>query len=489
MLEKTSLDFTMRSQLQSSGLLLALSASTLIPSISAETVLGAYIFSRHGDRTSKSTPPTYLTDLGYSQVYTTGQYYHDRYISSSSSSKIQGIDPKIVKAGQLTASAPEDEVLQNSATAFFQGLYPPAGDSAKITLRNSTEIEAPMNGYQLVAVQQTTSGSNSENTAWLQSTSKCHNAKVSSNNYFDSKPYKELLDSTADFYKSLTPMLGKTISKDEISYKNAYKIFDFLNVAKIHNSSDDLPSEKLPTDAQYSRLLNLANNLEANLAYNESDSIRAIAGSTLAGDVLTALKKTISSRGDAPKLNVQFGAYATFLSLFGLAQLPKVDNDFNGIPDYGSSMAFELVTNSSSSFPDSSDISVRFLFRNGSVIPDSKDTHPSAFPLFNQKEVVLPWSEFESQMKKISVSSQEEWCKACGESSGECAVLNKDALPTSASTTSGDNGITKVVAGVIGAMVTLGVVLGIQLLAMLVGGFRFVRKSKIQRVAEEGVKA
>lgn len=476
----------MRSQLQPSGLLLALSASTFIPSISAETVLGAYIFSRHGDRTSKSTPPTYLTDLGYSQVYSTGQYYHDRYISSSSSSKVKGIDPNIVKPGQLTASAPQDEVLQNSATAFFQGLYPPAGKSAKITLRNSTEIEAPLNGYQLVAIQQTTTGTNSENTAWLQSTSKCHNAKVSSNNYFSSKPYKELLDSTADFYKSLTPMLEKTFSKDEISYKNAYKIFDFLNVAKIHNSSDDLPSDKLPSDSQSSRLLQLANSLEANLAYNESDPIRAATGSTLAGDVLAALKKTISSRGDAPKLNVQFGAYGTFLSLFGLAQLPKVDDDFNGVPDYASSMAFELVTNSSSSFPDPKDISVRFLFRNGSVIPDSKDTHPTAFPLFNQKELVLPWSEFESQMKKITFSSQEDWCKACGETSEECAVLNKkDDSSKSASTAGGDSGVSKPVAGVIGAMVTLAVVLGIQLLAMLVGGFRFVPKSKVQQTMEE----
>jgi hypothetical protein len=47
-------------------LLASLAASTA----SAETVLGVYIFSRHGDRTAKSTPPTSLTDLGFQEVCT-----------------------------------------------------------------------------------------------------------------------------------------------------------------------------------------------------------------------------------------------------------------------------------------------------------------------------------------------------------------------------------------------------------------------------------
>ena len=43
--------------------------------IAQETVLGVYIFSRHGDRTAKSTPPANLTDLGYEEVYTSGKHY------------------------------------------------------------------------------------------------------------------------------------------------------------------------------------------------------------------------------------------------------------------------------------------------------------------------------------------------------------------------------------------------------------------------------
>ncbi|EEP79163.1 conserved hypothetical protein [Uncinocarpus reesii 1704] len=472
----------MPSRTQSSSLiwtLAAASVSLFATGASAETVLGAYIFSRHGDRTSKSTPPTVLTDLGYSQVYMTGQYYRDRYLSDSSASQIQGINPDIVTPAQLTALAPADQVLQNSATAFFQALYPPAGSVAKTTLRNGTDIEAPMNGYQLVALEQTKAGGNSENLAWLQSASKCQNAKISSNSYFSSAPYNELLGSTADFYKSLTPMIKDTFSEDEISYKNAYTIFDLLNVASIHNSSDSFPSSELLTDSVYSRLLDLANVHQFNLAYNESDQIRAVSGSVLAGEILTAFEEFISSKGDASKLNVQFGAYATFLSFFGLTQLPKAHNDFNGIPDYASTMAFELVTNAStSSFPDASDISVRFLFHNGTISPGNK---PSEFALFNQPKTVLSWSEFTSQMEKISLVSQEAWCTACGGTSGDCASSNAGPKPNA---TTHDGSLSTAQAGVVGAMVTLGVILAAQSLFMLVGGFRFVRRSNIVKISE-----
>ena len=42
-----------------------------------EAVLGIYIFSRHGDRTAKATPPANLTDLGYEEVFTSGTYFRN----------------------------------------------------------------------------------------------------------------------------------------------------------------------------------------------------------------------------------------------------------------------------------------------------------------------------------------------------------------------------------------------------------------------------
>lgn len=87
----------------------------------AETILGVYIFSRHGDRTAKATPPSNLTDLGYQEVFTSGTYFRNRYVASNATSQIAGISSDIVALSQIAVSAPEDNVLMSSATGFTQG--------------------------------------------------------------------------------------------------------------------------------------------------------------------------------------------------------------------------------------------------------------------------------------------------------------------------------------------------------------------------------
>ncbi|KAI4120525.1 MAG: hypothetical protein LQ347_007081, partial [Umbilicaria vellea] len=194
-----------------------------IAQATAQTVLGVYIFSRHGDRTSKSTPPTVLTDLGYQQVFKSGTYFRNRYIADGATSQIAGIEPNLVKYSQISASAPMDNVLMPAAQGFLQGLYPPVGSTMGAQkLADGTVVQAPLNGYQLIPIAQVTTGTNSEDFGWLQGASNCANAIVSSNEYFTSPEYMALLNSTADFYKSLTPLINGTFSPSQISYKNAY---------------------------------------------------------------------------------------------------------------------------------------------------------------------------------------------------------------------------------------------------------------------------
>jgi hypothetical protein len=201
--------------------------SSLLPLIHAqETVLGVYIFHRHGDRTSKNFPPTSLTDLGYYQVHASGEFYRSRYIESNASSQIFGISPDLAKNPQLNVQAPVDTVLQNSAAGFLQGLYPPVGAILGTqTLANGTSVEAPLNGFQLIPVSviaSAASGSNSENSAWLQGQSGCNNAIVSSNNYFFSQEYMDELNSTMDFYHNVSPVINGTFSLAQDDFKNAY---------------------------------------------------------------------------------------------------------------------------------------------------------------------------------------------------------------------------------------------------------------------------
>ncbi|KAE8370496.1 histidine phosphatase superfamily [Aspergillus caelatus] len=450
-------------------LVLAMLAMPQAHLASAERVLGAYIFARHGDRTPKILGNTQLTDLGYNEVFMTGSYYHNRYIDSNSSLQIEGISTDVVNLKQLSAAAPSDAVLQNSATGFLQGVYPPVGATASQQLANGSTVDAPLNGYQLIPLSLTTTGTNSEDNTWLQDTTKCQKAKVSSNSYYSSSLYKDLLASTQDFYTSLTPILKSEFSDDDISFKNAYAIYDFLNVARIHNSS----TENMPTDAQFHQLLTLANIEQYNLAYNSSETVRAIAGAQLAGEMLDALTETISTQGKS-KLNIQFGSYGTFLSYFGLAQLPKADSDFSGIPDYASSMAWELITDSTSGFPDPADISVRFVFHNGTITGSDE---PTEFALYGQSSATIPWSEFEKQTKSIAVMSTAEWCSACGNSDGKCANPSSDSAGAE-STEKKSNEVSRPVAGVIGAMVTLAVILGLEAAFFLLGGFTIAKRRK-----------
>ena len=112
-----------------------------------------------------------------------------------------------------------------SAQGFLQGLYPPLGTTdvrSQQQLRNGSDVQAPLDGYQLIPIDTVATGTASETSAWLQGAGNCRNAIASSDDYFNSPEYKELLDSTGDFYKSLAPVVNATFADDYLSYKNAY---------------------------------------------------------------------------------------------------------------------------------------------------------------------------------------------------------------------------------------------------------------------------
>ncbi|TGO65947.1 hypothetical protein BOTNAR_0072g00210 [Botryotinia narcissicola] len=443
----------------------ALFISALLPLIQAqestsETVLGVYIFHRHGDRTTKSYAPTSLTDLGYAQVYASGNFYRNRYIDSNASSPLYKISSDIAKVSQLNVQAPVDNVLQNSASGFLQGLYPPVGATlGSQTLANGTSVEAPLGGFQLIpvnAVATASSSANSESSSWLQGSSGCGNAVTSSNNYFYSEEYASLLNSTKSFYQSLLPVINTTFNSSTDTFKNAYTIYDYIHVSTIHNSS--IPSDDLLTDETQSQLLALANTHD-----------------------LQQLNITITGKSAVP-VSIQFGAYASFLSFFGLSGLSTLSPNFTGIVDYASSMTFELLTNatvSNTSYPSPSDISVRFYFSNGTA----SENPLVSYPLFNQSELTLPYTTFVDEMNKFAIGDQDAWCTACGESTGDCASSTASSSSSSGSGSSGNSegsgGMSKAVAGVIGAMVTLAVVLGLEALVLVVAGLRVVSRKRL----------
>ncbi|KAK3323904.1 histidine phosphatase superfamily [Cercophora scortea] len=469
-----------------------------LPFAAAETVLGAFIFHRHGDRTTKSYNPVTLTPLGAEQVFTSGSWYRDNYISADAPSKINGVSSDLAVLSQLSITSTIDNVLQNSAQVFLQGLYPPAGSLAIQKLANGSSINTPFNGYQYIpvnAVTSPTSGKGAEETnGWLQAGSGCTKAIASSNSYFQSAEYLATLDSTKDFYQSLLPVYNATFPSPNATFKNAYTIYDFVHVSTVHNTTSAIPSHDLLTPSTLHQLQTLADTHEYNLAYNASSPIRAIAGSVLAAQIISALNTTLSapaSKKSAQKLTTQFGAYGTFMAFFGLANAPAASKDFYGVVDYASSMVFELVTNASlptSGAVNPADVSVRFLFANGSA---SAANVPQAYPLFGRTETTLKWDVFVQEMEKFAIGTTAVWCDACGNTDGICSPASL-GIATADDNESGssDGGVSRPVAGVIGAVVAIAVILAVQGLVMLVGGLRLAKKETValaRKASHDGV--
>lgn len=258
-----------------------------------------------------------------------------------------------------------------------------------------------------------------------------------------------------------------------------------MHVAQIHNTT--IPSDDLLTNETVHQLQTLADAHEWGLAYNESEPVRAIAGAVLAGQILEALNASLAAplnKTSAQRLTVQFGAYGTFMAFFGLANLPAASEDFKGVVDYASSIAFELVTNATvtgSEAPtivDPADVSVRFLFANGSA---SDSNVPQYFPLFGQADTTISWNDFSSGMSVFAIEDTAAWCQACGNTTGVCASSTSSSgsgsgTGTSSSSDSSNihNGITPSIAAGIGVLSLFGLILVLAVAGFLLG-FRVVK--------------
>ncbi|KAF1811797.1 phosphoglycerate mutase-like protein [Eremomyces bilateralis CBS 781.70] len=438
-------------------LILGAMASTAL----GETVLGSVVFSRHGDRSAKHYSGYQLTELGSQQCFQVGSSYRERYLSSDSPQRILGISEDSYVPSQIWASAPDQAVLLNTATAFLQGFYPPlAGlnpELASSTLNNGSFSQRPLDGYQYVTLHG--EDDQSPDTIWIKGDDGCLAQNEASDSFKDSAEFQQRVESTRSFYAGFWDILDNVYDyeKANLTYAKAYDIFDLINVAGIHNAS----SVGNVTDEELFQLRTLADSHEFGLNFNASQPERSIGGQTLLGGIFSQLNQTVSSKGKL-KFSLLAGSYDTFLQTFGLTNLIDGFSDFYGLPEYASTMAFELFTpEDSTSFPSDADaINVRFLFRNGTA------GSLTQFPLFGRPDDSMTWSEFSSEMQKRTISSVSQWCQLCSSTESFCGSAATAAGTESVGSGSG-SGMSNAVAGVIGAFVTLGVLL-------VVGGLVFV---------------
>lgn len=273
-------------------------------------------------------------------------------------------------------------------------------------------------------------------------------------------------------------------------YRNAYAIYDSLSYHRTHNFNtlNDLNND---TNAGvFDKVRDLANNdayhRYANTSTDTSPSpaTRSMAGRTLASLLTKRLSKIVNNSGNATNalsqpLSLLFGEFDTMLSLLSVLDAdyyqPAPGSIRASIPDFASALIFELFTTGNASAEDVENLWVRFSFHNGTDAYD--DAAPQSYSIFRNgpSRDAMSWSEFEETMARVGISQADEWCEACSSSSIFCANTDIDLTPPLPASETAPHGISPVVAGVIGAAVTLAFAALLAGLACLLGGVRLHR--------------
>ena len=473
-------------------------------SVLREQIWSTVIYTRYGDRTPYVLPTAYtLTPLGATQMHSAGNKFRDRYlgIPENGNTVIQGISPIQLDNDQVSVISLRDQFVVASAQAFMQGLYPPLRASSNNTfingqsqLANGSNVVSPLDGYQYPQIE--TVSPFDFSSIWLMGTDNCPIYSASQREYFDSVAYEGLLEKNQDFYSSLQPaLLNGVFVNTSVNYLNAYLIFDYLNYGSVHNSSfsdnlsfSDLTKAKLLAD---NWIWAVYGNTSAS-GLTVGDQIRAIAGRTLANRIVQALYANINTSGLYDKMTLLFGGLEPIVSFAALSGLASEENSqFFGIPEYGSSMVFELFSrteNGTDVYPSIADLYVRFFFQNGT----DDNSEPVAYPLFGNgpSGINMPLNDFVIAMQDFMILSPAGWCKTCASFSVFCPAFqgDRDDDDTEPGKSESRRGLMPVVAGVIGAAVTLAVIGLVLAAVVLFGGVRLYRQRTKKRSELNGFK-
>ncbi|KAF2496302.1 phosphoglycerate mutase-like protein [Lophium mytilinum] len=485
-------------------------AAWLLPEISAAEdnsqiqVHGSVIFARTGERTPvlMSNTPRVLTSLGANQMYELGSNFRGRYINSFGGhiglgqQPISGLSSNVVNNDEIFILTPDSSYAIASAQAFMQGLYPPFTlnettalmlDATNI-LANGSYIDYPLSGYQYPSIY--TASDTEPESVWVQGSVNCPANTLAITEYYDTLEFWETLNSSKPLYwaTGFNTNLKDVYVESQWNYEHAYLIYDYLNYQYSHDQDTlELFSANDTFAGVYDDLRYLADQQEwalyGNVSTDYDSQMRAIAGKTLAAKVLGQFQALVASIGEAPKLTLMVGEHEPFVSFFSLADLQFLNSNFFGLPEYASAMVFELfsVGDDGSAFPtDETDLWIRFHFHNGTEIAANGTLQ--SFPMFNRgpSQTDMAWLDFQDLIDS-------DWCNACGSTMIFCLGFD-DAATSTPNSTSRASAMTPQVAGVIGAAVTLGVLLIAFIVALLVGGIRFHKVNRDKKSELGGFK-
>lgn len=291
--------------------------------------------------------------------------------------------------------------------------------------------------------------------------------------YYQSTEFLTRQPQLQSFYDKFTALLTGIFPQSQIGFQSAYGIFDYLNVGYVHN--DTIYSNLTAEDLFELRIL--ADSQELALVYNASSPNLSIGGKTLSASILSQLNKTVAGADKNLKITYFAASYNVFQAFFGISGLLDASADFYGLPDYASTMSFELHRPVNLT----GDYFVRYGFRNGSA--SSAELQP--FPLWGARAIDtdIPWTTFVDNMSRQSLSTQKAWCNLCVSNLTFCAAYQDYVGRTSEPISdSGSERVSKVGAGFIGAGVTIVAIAALEGLVLLAW---ILKKKKGKRAVGE----
>lgn len=200
------------------------------------TVWASVIFSRGGERTPEvlGDLPKALTSLGAHQVYDSGSFFRERYITSNldiisdiNDAPLQGLSAYSVNPLQLYVAALDEQWTVASAEAFMQGLYPPyeLNESLALTLdptsmdSNGSYIPYPLDGYQYVHIH--ASGALDPEFPYLGGSLDCPAFDVQALDYTNTPQFLGTQATSKRIYEAVGgPLLDEVLDEDGWDYFN-----------------------------------------------------------------------------------------------------------------------------------------------------------------------------------------------------------------------------------------------------------------------------
>lgn len=476
--------------------LLALGALPALAQDQTARVWAVYAYTVGGEATPKVFPrPRSLTPYGSYQLHEAGAAFRDRYVALKSgvhhhSTRIQNLSPYLIDNDDVNVDTADDGVVIASAQAFMQGVYPPLDESfnssyfaSQLELANGSVINTPLGGYQYPSIR--TYGAEDPLSLRLAGQGLCPKHAFANIQYIGSEGFWQTYQESAPFYRHLHSLaLSGEFDTIAASYANATTVAEFLDYQAMHNESlmQSLSEEDVKRARWYAGKFLYATNGNTTSSDLVDGSIRVIAGQGQVSSVLNAFESSIQARGALGKMTLQFGSHQTAVSFASLLQLAATNSNFSSSPPSpGASLVLELFSYEGErypTYPDTSELYVRFLMHNGTTaefVP---------FPLFGHSpsRIAIPFTEFRTSMQKMTMGSTADWCQRCDSSVVFCsgAVKSRHSNPSSPQSKENESGgLSNAVAGVIGATVTVAVLT----LIAVVGFFACLRSRRGRRIS------